>query len=263
MGHRMRFGSCLLLLVMSWQSAFAQLHQEGGIETQVMVRAVSHDAKLLGSVVGGARIVIQDASTGAILAEGVQEGSTGDTDKLVREPRVRGEQIHNTEGAAGFLATVKLDQPTVVEVAAYGPLAFPQAMQRATKTMLLVPGEHVLGDGVLLEIHGFIVEILQDDDVLTGTVGSPLALRTRVRMTCSCPTEPGGLWDADSKRIMAYLMQGDTVLQEVDLAYAGTQSEYEGQFMPTEAGTYSLRVVAMEAARQNFGLVTRTVVVQP
>lgn len=53
-----------------------------------------------------------------------------------------------------------LERPTVVEVTAEGPLGTPQTTQRASKTLLLVPGQDVLGEGVLLEIHGFTVTFL-------------------------------------------------------------------------------------------------------
>jgi hypothetical protein len=58
-------------------------------------------------------------------------------------------------GTAGFLSTLMLDRPTVVEITAEGPLGPPQSIQRVSKTMLVIPGQDVLGDGVVLEIHDF------------------------------------------------------------------------------------------------------------
>ena len=40
-----------------------------------------------------------------------------------------------------------LERATVVEVTAEGPLGTPQSTQRASKTLLLVPGQDVLGGG--------------------------------------------------------------------------------------------------------------------
>ena len=42
-----------------------------------------------------------------------------------------------------------------MEITAEGPLGTPQAMQRAVRTTWLVPGQHVTGDGIVLELLGF------------------------------------------------------------------------------------------------------------
>jgi hypothetical protein len=154
-----------------------------GKPTRVMVRAVSHGAKILGTHVGGARITIRELATGKTLAEGVQEGGSGDTDRIMVEPRRRGAAVYDTPDAAGFLATVTLERPTVVEISAQGPLGYPQATQRATKTLLLVPGEDVLGEGVVLEIHGFILQFLEPGEDLHVKAGDPIPVRATMTMT--------------------------------------------------------------------------------
>ena len=40
------------------------------ITTQIRVRVVSHDAKIIGSGVGGAGVVVRDPATGHVLATG-------------------------------------------------------------------------------------------------------------------------------------------------------------------------------------------------
>ncbi len=154
-----------------------------GIPTRVMVRAVSRDAKVIGTMVGGARITVRDIATGAVLAEGIQEGETGDTELIMIRPRRRGATVYNTPGTAGFLATVMLERPTVVEVTAEGPLGTPQSTQRVSKTLLLVPGQDVLGEGILLEIHGFTVALLAPAKDARAIFGSNLEVRATVTMT--------------------------------------------------------------------------------
>lgn len=130
-------------------------------ETRVTVRVLSKDAKLIGSSMGGARVTIRDADTGELLADGVTEGSTGDTGLLVVEPRPRYADL-GTEGAAGFEAVLDLDRPTRVEVTAYGPLAQLQAAVSAGTTQWIVPGKHLTGPGsVLIELSGFVVDVLE------------------------------------------------------------------------------------------------------
>lgn len=148
-----------------------------------MVHAVSRDAKLLGTHVGGARITIREAATDKVLAEGVQQGGSGDTKRIMVEPHRRGAVLYDTPDAAGFLATVTLERPTVVEISAEGPLGHAQATQRTSKTLLLVPGEDVLGDGVVLEIHGFILEFLQPAAEERVKAGDAIPVRATMTMT--------------------------------------------------------------------------------
>ncbi len=151
--------------------------------TTLVIRAVSRDAKIIGSGVGGARITVRDADSGKLLVEGLQTGGTGDTGSIVREPHPRDGVVYDTEGAASFLATVLLDTPTRVTIEAVGPLDHPQAAASASKTMMVLPGESVRGEGILLEIHGFIIEILDAEPRGGETTGEQLYVRVRLRMT--------------------------------------------------------------------------------
>lgn len=76
-----------------------------------------------------------------------------------------------------------LEQPTVVEVTAEGPLDTPQSTQRVSKTLLLVPGQDVLGEGILLEIHGLTVTLLAPTPDAGLSVGSQLNVRATVKTT--------------------------------------------------------------------------------
>ncbi|MFQ5637593.1 MAG: hypothetical protein ACE5IR_06310 [bacterium] len=157
--------------------------QSETLATKVLVRAIARDAKIIGTSVGGARIKIRDLSTGEILVEGIQEGKTGDTKLIMKTPRERGATLFDTPGAAGFLAKLHLSRPTVVEISAEGPLDTPQSTYRSSKTLLLVPGKHILGEGVLLEIHGFRVSLFAPNEDLKLSVGQDLPVRALITMT--------------------------------------------------------------------------------
>jgi len=231
--------------------------------TRVMVRVTSHDAKIIGSGVGGATVTIRDAVTGQVLALGKQEGSTGDTRHIMTEPRVRGGTVYHTEGAAGFLATLELDEPTLVDISAEGPLGTPHARQRASKTMLLVPGKDVLGEGVILELMGFTVVLESPSD--TGSVKARQAfeIRASVTMLCGCPTEPGGLWNADDIEIVAVMKRSTHVLSTVPLTYSGKRNTYHATVTVDQPGPLLIQVLAMDPAKANFGMATRTLDVLP
>ena len=247
-----------LLLVATALALSPSSLQAQGQTTRVMVRATSHDAKIIGTSVGGARISIFNALTGTLLARGMQEGGTGSTPAIVVEPRTRGESVFDTEGAAGFLAELQLEEPTQVRIEAEGPLATPHASQRVTRTMMLVPGQHVLGDGVILEMYGFTVELLEPLGDLREAPGSELPISVRVTMLCGCPTEPGGMWDSNDYVIEARIVQDGKVLEKATLAYSGETSIYEGTIRAPAQEELVLQVLAMDPKKGNFGMVERS-----
>ena len=246
---------CRLLLLVAGLALLAGpvLAQPQPESTRVVVRAASNDAKLLHDGVGGALVRIVDVETGAVLAEGVQRGSSGDTEQIMRQPRERGAAVYDTEGAAKFATTLMLAHPTTVRVTAMGPRDYPQAHKRTSTTMTLLPGEHMTGDGIVLPLHGFIVEVLRPTTARVAP-GATVDVRARVRMMCGCPTEPGGLWDASRYTIQAELVGPDGgVVATAPLSFAGTTSEYEGTITVPSAGATQLRVSAVDAERANAG----------
>ena len=222
--------------------------------TRIAIRVISQDAKIIGDGVGGALIRVVDAETGRTLAEGKQEGNTGDTQLIMSTPRARGMKIFDTEGAAAFIAELEIDRPTVVTISATGPLSYPQATKSASKQMLVVPGQNVMGDGVLLTLHGFIVEIVEPEPL--QPVGRTIDVRARVQMMCGCPIEPLGLWDSQKKSFVARLLADGRVVSERPMQYARNTSLFSA-LLPVPDGIagrdLELEVLASEAGTANFG----------
>jgi len=152
------------------------------ISTKVIVRVVSKDAKIIGSGVGGAFIRIKNLETGEVLAQGKQEGGTGDTDRIMVQPRRRGEVLYGTSDAAFFQADILLDKPTQVEIYTEAPLGFPHNIQKGSKTLTLIPGKHILGEGVVIELNGLIVNILNPSSKEGLKKGGEVAVRVEIRM---------------------------------------------------------------------------------
>ena len=111
----------------------APAFSSGGIPTKVLVRVVSKDAKVIGSGVGGAAVRIVNARTGETLAQGKQEGGTGDTDRIMVQPRGRGKVVYGTPGAAFFLAEIGLERPTQVEIRVRPLWGFPRRFKGAPR----------------------------------------------------------------------------------------------------------------------------------
>jgi len=152
------------------------------IPTKVVVRVVSKDAKVVGSGVGGAFVRIKNLETGEILAQGKQEGGTGETDRIMVQPRRRGEVLFGTPDAAFYQAEIPLDKPTQVEVFAEAPLTYPHALQKGSKTITLIPGKHILGEGLIIELNGLIVNVLGPSPKENLKRGEEVLVRAEIRM---------------------------------------------------------------------------------
>ena len=150
--------------------------------TKVIVRVVARDAQVIGSGVGGALIRIKNLETGEILAEGKQEGGTGSTERIMVQPRRRGEMVYATFGSAHFEAKILLDRPTQVEIDAEAPLGYPQAIQKGSKTLTLIPGKDLLGEGIVIELNGLIVNIVSPSSKESLKGGEAVSVKAEVRM---------------------------------------------------------------------------------
>jgi hypothetical protein len=152
------------------------------VPTKIIVRVVSKDAKVIGSGVGGAFVRIKNLETGEILAQGKQEGGTGDTGRIMVQPHKRGETLYGTPDAASFQAEIPLERPTQVEIYTEAPLAYPQSIQKGSKTLTLIPGKHILGEGVIIELNGLIVNVISPSSKESLKKGEEVVVRAEVRM---------------------------------------------------------------------------------
>lgn len=226
--------------------------------TRLLVHVVTHDAKLIGTSVGGVRVTVREVASGRELASGLHLGPTGNTPRIMQEPRARGDSLFAGREGASFQATLPLTVPTLVDVTAEGPLEYPDQQVSTTKRLLLVPGQEVTGDGVVLEMHGYLLDVLAPDT--TSAIASGSEVRARVRMLCSCPTTPTGMWQVE--QLTARLRQGDAVMGEVSLAYADEASTYQARLPRVPAGQYTLEIVAASPGSATFGMVRRTITVR-
>ena len=257
---RLRPSTALLLAaaLVGWPPAAPPVQAQEADEavpTRLVVRVVANDAKLIGSGVGGAHVVVRHARTGEVLAEGRQEGGTGDTGAIMGD-RARGATVFDTDGAAAFRAEIPLTEPTPVRIEARAPLDTPHAAQEGSLSLLLLPGEHLDGEGVILNLNGFTVEILEPgEEPFEVEAGGEQTVRARVTLLCGCPTEPGGMWDADRMDIVAHWVRDGAVVASMEMAYAGTRSEYTATLpVPEATGPLTLRVTAVDGGRANTGM---------
>lgn len=126
------------------------------VQTRLVIRAKSKDAKFVGTKMGGARVVITDTETGKVLAEGLTVGGTGNTQKIMIEPRTRFGQI--AEGAAKFETSINIDEPTLITVDVEGPYIYKDNMIKSSTQIWLIPGKDIVGEGLIVEVPGFSID---------------------------------------------------------------------------------------------------------
>jgi hypothetical protein len=234
-------------------------------ETKVTVRVKSKDAKFIGTSMGGILVTLKNVDTGELLAKGLTAGSTGNTDHIMKKPHERRETLSD-QASARFETSLDLAEPTLVEIKAFGPLAQRQAAHLVTMTQWIIPGKHLTdGDGVILELPGFAVDILAPPaHQALSSDEFPLHVKidANVIMMCGCPLTRGGLWDADRVEVRALIKRNGKSIGEIPLTFAGEASRFSGTLEVTEPGNYELAVYAYEAATGNTGLDRTTFLIQ-
>lgn len=233
----------------------------GAVETTVVVRAKAKDAMFIGTSFGGARVVVRNAETGEILAQGLTEGGTGVPDVVMAETIRRGATVADAR-TARFKAVLNLNEPTLATIEAMAPRSQGQAMIRTSTQVWLIPGKELGVDGLILDIPGFAVDLLEPR--AAGKIGlsdgkATIPVSANVVMMCGCPVTPSGLWDATRYEVGAMIFRNGDVMGTVPLTYAGEPSKFAGSVEVHSSGTYDLRVYAYDPRTGNTG-VDRTVI---
>ncbi len=200
--------------------------------TTILVRVVGHGAMVLGREVGSARVTITDVATKQVLATGIQQGEAGDQNQIMRTPRLMEEPHYSSRPAATFTATFDLLHPTLVEVTAEGPLAYPASSQRASTTVWLVPGQDMTNDGIVLHLYGYIVQIEYPQSGESLIAKDDVILRAVVRTLSGALVRPHGDWDSRKIHIYGELMIGERVLERLQLFYNNDRSSSERATSP-------------------------------
>ncbi len=226
--------------------------------TTILVRVVGHGAMVLGREVGGARITITDVATKQILATGIQQGEPGDQNQIMRTPRLMEEPHYSSRPAAAYTATLDLLRPTLIEVAAEGPLAYPASSQRAATTVWLVPGQDLTNDGIVLQLYGYIVQIERPKSGEPLIAKDDVTLCASIRTLSGAPVRPHGDWDSRKIHLYGELLVGESVLERLQLFYHHGHACFEAPFFVPRLNDapdgVTLRVVAADPSGGNFGV---------
>ncbi len=263
-------GTCLLVLLSSAGATFtpepseseldSKTRYNGPLPTTVLVRVVAHRSLVLGHDVGGARVTITDVASGQLLASGLQQGEPGDQTQIMRTPHLMDEPVYSARPAASYSATLELTRPTLVEITAEGPLAYPNALQRASTTVLLIPGHDLTNDGIVLHLYGYLLQIEHPKPGEPLIAKEDVMLRASVRTLSGALVRPHSDWDSRKIHIYAELLIGDQIVERLQMFYAGEKSRFEAPFFVPIAKDapdgITLRVIAADTATGNFGMGT-------
>lgn len=220
--------------------------------TKLIVRAKAKDAKFIGTSIGGAKVVIRDALTGEILDEGVTQGGTGDTDLIMKQPVKRYQTITDDQ-TAKFEADINITEPQFVTIEVLAPLNQPQARVAASTQVWLIPGKHIDGEGIVLEIPGFIVNVLspQTHEALDNP---KVTIKANVVMMCGCTISNGGLWDAEKMEVQALIKKEGKLVKTIPLKVLDQVNTFTGEVDLSEGGMYEMIIYAYDSRTGNTGV---------
>ena len=225
-------------------------------QTKIIVRAKAKDAKFVGSSLGGAYVIIRNKTNNRILAEGKTSGSTGNTDLVMKIPIERGNSISD-EQTAKFLASIDIDEPTFIRIEVISPFNNKQAQAEVSTELWLIPGKDILGDGIILEIPGFIIDILKPRThhyiSLSSIKNKPFEIKANIVMMCGCAINKGGIWDSENIEVKAILKKNGMHVKDIVMSFTETNL-FEGNINLTSAGQYELIVYAYNVKSGNTGV---------
>jgi hypothetical protein len=224
--------------------------------TEIVIRVMAKDAKFVGTETGGAQITLSDADSGKVLAQGLTDGATGNTPKIMTDPRSRRE-VASDDKSAKFITVLDIQKPTRITVTATGPMIPKASAITVSSTQWVLPGKSVNGgDGWVLELPGFAIDLLEPLPKVTQLHGATvqIPIKAKVTMQCGCPITPGGLWDANKLEVAAMLERKGKVSPAMPLSFAGQPSTFNGEIAVTEPGDYTVDVYAYDHANGNTGV---------
>jgi hypothetical protein len=246
-----------------------------GIPTQVDVRVIAKDGKYLGDDIGGALVTIHDVYTGELLARGTTSGGSGEQDLM--DICVTRAQVLPVDEASVFTTTLDLDEPRLLRVTAYGPLAAQQSANTVSLTQWVYPGKNITGGekggGFLLEIPGLVVQILNPPThFLPQTAPRHIEIRANVTMMCGCPIGIGHPpWHPDQFEVTAVIKQGENDSVELPLKYdenapLGIPSQFVNKWRVPKNDTiqsqiYAITVFAFQQRTGNTGVDKATIII--
>lgn len=241
-----------LLVAIFLISCFSAFSQEDK-RTKIVVRTKAKDAKFIGTSMGGSMIILRDALTDEILAKGLTNGGTGNTDLIMNDPQKRTTDI--TTGSAFYEASLYLSKPQFITIQAIAPVNHEEARVFAQTQVWLVPGKHMDGAGITLEIPGFVVDGLYPQTHQGFSLGTDktVEIKANMVMMCGCPITKGGLWDSEEIEVEAMIYVNSRYWKTISMSIA-EENTFTGELNLEKTGSYEAIITAYHPRSKNTGV---------
>lgn len=227
------------------------------ISTHLTIRALAKDAKFIGTGIGGAFIVVKNHYTQEVLAKGYTTGASGNTTIILTQAKERYKGITDDK-TAKFIANISINEPTLVDIEAVAPFSRRHAAIKSTTQIWAIPGKDILGEGIILEIPGFIVDILspKTHEVISylANQNKEIAVKVNMVMMCGCVIQNGGVWDANNYDVSASLIKEGKEVSKHKLVKTDEDNVFELKIPVTESGNYGIVVTAFDNKAFNTGV---------
>jgi hypothetical protein len=241
-------------------------------KTSMLIRVQARGGKFLADDIGGAEVTVRDALTGERLGGGLVQGT--DSGNLTAELAPNASQSAVvTPGGPGSQPLIQwlvpdattsaltlelpLRRPTLLAVAAYGPLGGLQSAQRVESTTWALPGQSIdQGPGFVIELPGLVVQVLSPQTHLEITsLPTLITFQVKVMMMCGCQIAPGEPWIPEDFAVKAAIgAVGQAPTAVVPLEYEGNApSLFAGSHQLTQGGFFQAVVSATQHSTGNLG----------
>jgi hypothetical protein len=246
-------------------------------KTSLLIRVQARGGKFLADDIGGAEITVRDAHTGEHLGGGLAQGTdsgnlTADfapnaSQSAVVTPASPGGQpliqwLVPDASTTALTLELPLGRPTLLAVAAYGPLGGLQSAQRVETTTWALPGQSIdQGPGLVIELPGLVVQVTSPATHLEiSSLPALITFHAKVTMMCGCQIAPGEPWVPEDFVVTAAIGNvGQPPSATVPLSFAGTgPSLFKGSYQLTQAGFFQAVVSATQRSTGNLGTATVT-----
>jgi hypothetical protein len=238
-------------------------------KTPILVRVQARGGKFLADDIGGAEVTIRDALSGERLGGGLAQGTdSGELSSQIapsasqyaivtpgKPARVQWLVADGT--TSGLSLELPLSRPTLLAIAAYGPLGGLQSAQRVETTAWALPGQPIdQGPGLVVLLPGLVVQALSPATHLEiADVPAQIKFLAKVTMMCGCQIAPGEPWVPDDFSVTAAISPvGQAPSAVVPLAFQGGKpSIFQGTWELTQTGYFQALISATQRSTGNLG----------
>ncbi|WP_159466657.1 hypothetical protein [Dyadobacter sp. 3J3] len=225
--------------------------------TKLVIRAKAKDAKFIGTGIGGAHVIVKNEMTGEILAKGLTTGTSGNTDLILKMPHKRNDRLTDDK-TAKFEASINILEPTFVTVEVIAPVNRKSSAIKASTQLWLIPGKDIDEEGIVLDMPGFILDILEPQThrilILEKMGEKKVKIKINLTMLCGCAVTKGGVWDSEQIEVKALVKKDGIKYKDVTLGITSVDNIFEGILDVNALGMYEIQVYGYDKITKNTGV---------